>query len=161
MADLDDLDRQIVALLQEDARLSNRAIAARLHSSEPTVRRRMERLVDEGLVRIVAVASPFALGHKTIAIIGLQIDRSQQHAIERSLVALPDVHFVGLTLGGYDVIIEVWLPSAEALLDFLTREIGALPGVLRAEPWQVVKLSKYSYDWGEQPSATVLYSSST
>ncbi|MCU0495316.1 MAG: Lrp/AsnC family transcriptional regulator [Chloroflexaceae bacterium] len=151
--ELDALDRAILAQLQQDARLTNRAIAARVGSSEPTVRRRVERLVDEGLVRIVAVASPFALGHRLMAIIGLQIERAYQTQIEQALQAWPEVRFVGLTLGSYDIIIEVWHSDAEQLLEFLSNQVGRLPGVQRAETWQVVKLSKYSYDWGMQPSA--------
>lgn len=154
IGELDALDRAILELLQEDARLPNRAIAARVGSSEATVRRRVARLLDEGLVRVVAVASPFALGYRSVAILGLQIDRSQQREIEAALAAMPEVRFIGLTLGSYDAILEVWLPRPEALLDFLSERLGPLPGIRRAEAWQVLKLSKYSYDWGEQPSAS-------
>jgi Lrp/AsnC family transcriptional regulator for asnA, asnC and gidA len=63
------------------------------------------------------------------------------------------VRFVGLTLGSFDIMLEVWLEDQEALLDFLSRRLGALPGIHRAEAWQVLRLSKYSYDWGAQPSA--------
>lgn len=156
MADeLDDLDRALVALLQEDARLTNRALAARVGSSEATVRRRVDRLLDAGLIRVVAVASPFALGYRMVAIVGAQIDRARQREIERALQAMPEVRFVGLTLGSYDLIMELWLPGPEALLDFLTERLSPLPGLQRVEAWQVLKLSKYSYDWGEQPSAAL------
>lgn len=149
---LDALDRAIVALLQEDARLTNRAIAARVGSSEPTVRRRVDRLIDAQLIKIVAVASPFALGYGVVAILGMQIDRSYQTQIEQALQAMPEVRFVGLTLGSYDVILEVWLPSNAALLEFLTTRLSPLYGIQRVESWQVLKLSKYTYDWGTQPS---------
>lgn len=150
--ELDDLDRAIVALLQEDARVTNGAIAEQVGSSEATVRRRIDRLLDAGLMRIVAVASPFALGQKVMAILGLQIARRHQQAIEEALRPLPEVRFIGLTLGSYDMILEVWLSDTDALLDFLTDQISPLPGVQRVEAWQVLKLSKYSYDWGEQPA---------
>lgn len=153
MMSLDDLDRKIVALLQEDARLPNRAIAARVGSSEATVRRRVDRLVETGAVRIVAVASPFVLGYGTVTILGVQIDRSYQRQIEEALHQMPEVRFVGITLGSYDVILEVWLPTPDALLTFLAERLSPLHGIQRVEAWQVLKLSKYSYDWGEQPSA--------
>jgi Lrp/AsnC family transcriptional regulator for asnA, asnC and gidA len=151
--ELDALDRKIIAALQEDARITNRALAAQLGSSEATIRRRIERLLDAGQIRIVAVASPFALGQPVVAIIGLQIDRSSQQTIEQALQHMSNVRFVGLTLGSYDIMLEVWLESNAALLDFLSEQIGKLPGIQRAEAWQVLKLSKYSYDWGAQPSA--------
>jgi Lrp/AsnC family transcriptional regulator for asnA, asnC and gidA len=90
-----------------------------------------------------------------VAILGLQIDRSYQRQIEEALHGMPEVRFVGLTLGSYDVILEVWLPSTDKLLDFLTHQLSQLPGIQRVEAWQVLKLSKYSYDWGEQPSVRV------
>jgi Lrp/AsnC family transcriptional regulator, regulator for asnA, asnC and gidA len=149
----DDLDRAILAVLQDDARLTNRAIAARVGSSEPTVRRRIDRLLASGAIKIVAVASPFALGYGVMAILGLQIDRAYQRQIEEALGAMPEVRFVGLTLGSYDVLLEVWLADNAALLAFLSDQLSAIPGIHRVESWQVLKLSKYSYDWGVQPSA--------
>lgn len=150
--DLDDLDRAIVRILQDDARRTNRSVADELHSSEPTVRRRVERLIDMGLIKIVAVVSPFALGYGVVAILGVQFDRAYQTQIEQALQTMPEVRFVGLTLGSFDAMLEVWLPSNDALLDFLHQRLGAVVGITRVETWQVVKLSKYSYDWGEQPS---------
>lgn len=149
---MDELDQAILEVLQTDARLPNRAIASKVGSSEPTVRRRIERLVDEGLIKIVAVASPYALGYQVVAIIGMQIDRAYQRQIEQALCNLPHVHFVGLTLGSYDVVLEAWLRSTDELLELLADHIAPLPGVQRVEPWQVLKLSKYNYDWGNQPS---------
>lgn len=149
---LDELDRAILALLQEDARLTNRAIAARVHSSEATVRRRIDRLLDLGLMRVVAVASPFALGYQSVALVGVQIDRSLQRSIESALQALPEVRFIGLTIGSFDMMIEVWMPDPEELLNFLNERLSTLEGVRKVEAWQILKLSKYSYDWGEQPS---------
>ena len=151
--DLDDLDRAIVRILQLDARRTNRAIAEETGSSEPTIRRRVERLIDAGLIKIVAVVSPFALGYGVVAILGVQIDRAYQTQIEQALLAMPEVRFVGLTLGSHDAMLEVWLPSNDALLDFLQQRLGPVVGITRVETWQVLKLSKYSYDWGEQPSA--------
>lgn len=143
--ELDALDRALVELLQEDARLSNREIAERVGSTEPTVRRRIDRLVRMGVVRIAAVVSPFALGYDVVAIIGLQIDRRQQAAIEAMLRQLPAVRFLGLTVGSYDMMVEVWFQDNNDLLDFLSTRLTSVHGIIRAESWQVLKLAKYSY----------------
>jgi Lrp/AsnC family transcriptional regulator for asnA, asnC and gidA len=150
--ELDELDRQLIALLQEDARSTNREIAARLSSSEPTIRRRIDRLTAAGVIKIVAVASPFALGFPVMAILGLQIDRTRQKTIEDALTAMSEVRFLGLTLGSYDAIIEVWFHNNDELLDFLTHRLSQIQGIQRIEAWQVLKLSKYDYDWGTQPT---------
>jgi Lrp/AsnC family transcriptional regulator for asnA, asnC and gidA len=143
--ELDTLDRALVELLQEDARLSNREIAERVGSTEPTVRRRIDRLVRMGAVRIAAVVSPFALGYDVVAIIGLQIDRRKQASIEAMLGQLLEVRFLVLTVGSYDMMIEVWFRDNHDLLDFLATRLTSVHGILRAESWQVLKLAKYSY----------------
>lgn len=151
--ELDTLDRALIALLQEDARLTHRQMAEQVGSSEATVRRRLDRLVKTGAIRIAAVVSPFALGYDVVAILGLQIDRRQQAAIEAMLTALPEVRFLGLTVGSYDMMVEAWFHDNDGLLDFLSTRLTRIHGIIRAESWQVLKLAKYSYDWGSQPSA--------
>lgn len=150
---LDELDRKLIALLQENARLTNKEIAGQLGSSEPTIRRRIDRLLEDGVFRIVAVASPFSLGYDVIAILGLQIDRTRQAQIEQTLKALPELRFIGLTLGSFDVMVEAWFRSNDDLLAFMSDKLSRIEGIRRVESWQVLKLAKYSYDWGEQPSA--------
>ena len=150
---LDELDRKLVALLQEDAHLTNREIALRLGSSEPTIRRRIDRLLADGVFKIVAVASPFSLGYGVVAILGLQIERTRQDEIEQALKALPELRFIGLTLGSCDLMIEAWFRSNDDLLAFMSEKLNPIQGIRRIDSWQVLKLAKYSYDWGEQPSA--------
>jgi Lrp/AsnC family transcriptional regulator for asnA, asnC and gidA len=152
---IDELDRSIVAVLQDDARLPIRAIAERVSSSEPTVRRRIQRLTDTGVVRIVAVISPFDLGFGVMAILGIRLDRTFAREVGAALAAMPDVRFVGETLGTFDLMCEVWLADVTALLDFIPQRLSGLPGVRHVEPIQIARLVKYSYDWGVQPSAAL------
>jgi Lrp/AsnC family transcriptional regulator for asnA, asnC and gidA len=148
--EFDALDQALITLLQEDARLSNREIAERLNSSEPTIRRRVDRLMKLGVLKIVAVASPFALGYRVMAILGLQVERTQHQQVEDTLSTWPEIRFLGVTVGSYDMIMEAWFRDNNALLHFLTQRLGQVPGIQRVESWQVLKLSKYSYDWGKQ-----------
>ena len=148
---LDALDHAILTVLQADARLPNRAIARRVGSSEPTVRRRVERLIAEQRIKIVAVASPFTVGYSVVAVIGVQLDRAYQAQIEAALHAMDEVRFVGVTIGSYDMLLEAWFTGTDDLLAFLSERLGVLPGIQRVETWQVLKLSKYTYDWGAQP----------
>ncbi len=150
---LDALDRKIIAVLQENARLSNAEVAALVGSSEPTVRRRVDRLLEDQTIKIVAVAPPFALGYDVVAVLGLQIDHSRLDEIQDALRAMPEIRFAGITLGSYDVVTEVWFQSNAALLAFLHERLSKIPGIQRIESLQVVKMVKYAYDWGTQPSA--------
>lgn len=150
------LDREIVGMLQENARITNEQIAARIGSTESTVRRRVNRLLDTGLIRIVAVVSPFDLGYQTVALLGIQLDQSRIAQIGAALVSFPEVRFAGMTAGSYDIVAEVWFESTEQLLSFISDRVKKIPGVERIESIQVLKLLKYAYDWGRQPSATLV-----
>jgi Lrp/AsnC family transcriptional regulator for asnA, asnC and gidA len=153
VARLDELDRAIIAVLQENARLTNGEIATLVNSSEPTVRRRVERLLHDQVIKVVAVAAPFQLGYTVIAILGIQIDRGSLQQIETALLAMPEIRFAGLTIGTYDLVAEAWFHNNEDLLRFLTEKLSAIPGIQRTESLQVLKMIKYAYDWGTQPSA--------
>ena len=150
---LDALDHKIIAVLQENARLTNAEVAGQVGSSEPTVRRRVDRLLQNQIIKIVAVAPPFSLGYHIVAILGLQIDHSRLDEIQEALLAMPEIRFAGVTLGSYDVVTEVWFHSNKELLAFLHERLSKIAGIQRIESLQVAKMIKYAYDWGVQPSA--------
>jgi Lrp/AsnC family transcriptional regulator for asnA, asnC and gidA len=153
MPRLDRLDHKIIAVLQENARLTNSDIAALVESSETTVRRRIDRLVHEEVIKIVAVATPFQLGYTVVAILGIQIDQGYLQQIETELLAMTEIRFAGITLGSYDLMVEAWFQNNDELLAFLANRLSKIPGIQRTESLQVLKLIKYAYDWGTQPSA--------
>ena len=152
MTQLDELDHKIVTVLQENARLTNSEIAAQVGSSEPTVRRRVDRLLREQVIKIVAVAPPLQLGYHIVAILGLQIDHRHLTQIEEALSSMSEIRFAGVTLGSYDVVAEAWFHSNEELLAFLHERLSKIAGIQRIESLQVVKMVKYTYDWSA-PSA--------
>lgn len=147
MTRLDELDHKIIAALQENARLPNADVARQVGSSEPTVRRRVERLLQHDIIKVVAVASPLSLGYHVVAILGLQIDHSQLDRIEAALQAMSEVRFAGVTLGSYDVVAEAWFHDNDELLSFLHGRLSKIAGIQRIESLQVVKMVKYTYDW--------------
>ncbi|HEY3329739.1 MAG TPA: Lrp/AsnC family transcriptional regulator [Capsulimonadaceae bacterium] len=150
MITLDDLDRKIIAELQQDARRTNADVARAVGSSEPTVRRRVDRLVSSGAIKIVAVATPLDLGYPIVAILGLQIDHSELDSVEAALSEMTEIHFAGVTLGTFDVVAEAWFQNNAELLAFLHGRLSKIPGIHRIESLQVVKMVKYAYDWGQQ-----------
>ncbi|MDR7419192.1 MAG: Lrp/AsnC family transcriptional regulator [Armatimonadota bacterium] len=153
---LDALDWKLIAVLQENACLTNKEIAARVGSSEPTVRRRVKRLLASGLVRIVAVVTPFDLGYRVVALLGILVDQSRLPEIAEALAAIPEVRFAGVTSGSYDIVAEVWFQNTEDLVEFISGRLRAIQGLQRVETIQVLKLIRYAYDWGAQPSAALL-----
>ena len=153
---LDDLDHKIIAVLQDNARLTNAEVAESVGSSEPTVRRRVDRLLASQTIKIVAVAAPFELGFNIVAILGIQIDHTYINDIQRALAEMSEIRFAGITLGSYDVVVEAWFHNNMELLTFLEERLSPIAGIQRIESLQVAKMIKYAYDLGGQPSARAI-----
>jgi Lrp/AsnC family transcriptional regulator for asnA, asnC and gidA len=151
--ELDDLDRALVRLLQEDGRMSYRTMADRLGISEGTARYRLTRLFDEGVVRVVGVADPFKTGMDTVAITGLHVERHRiRDALDR-LMAMDEVRYVAVTTGTFDLIIEIVLPNNDDLHQFLVEKLAEVPGVGASDTWMVLRIHKQSYTWLPAPAA--------
>lgn len=144
---LDHLDREIVALLQHDGRIPNQEIARQLGVAEGTVRKRLERLIADGFVRITAVADPGMFGYGVHTMIGIQTEPAAAPDVAANLSRMPEVLAVYLTSGSYDVLVEAALPSNEDLLCFLSGHLGTVPGVRRSEAYHVLKVLKRAREW--------------
>ena len=144
---LDDTAKRIVELLQKDGRQSYAAIAKEVGLSEAAVRQRVQRLLDSGVMQIVAVTDPLQLGFRRQAMIGLRTD-GDLLAIGDAVAALPEVVYVVTTAGSFDLLCEVVCEDDDHLLDVLTQKLRAMPGVVSTETFVYLKLNKQHYDWG-------------
>jgi Lrp/AsnC family transcriptional regulator for asnA, asnC and gidA len=144
---LDEVDRQIVALLQRDGRTSNVEIARELGLAEGTVRKRYERLVARCIIRVAAVVDPARVECGARTIIGIEVDLAQVEKVAARLAGLPEVYAVSLVTGAYDLVVEVVLPSSDQLLSFLMDKLAVIPGVKRTETCHVLKVVKRPSDW--------------
>lgn len=146
-AALDATDRDLVSLLQEDGRTSNREMARSLGISEATVRNRVSRLIEDGLINIVAVPTPKAVGLTMSAIIGVSVEMKRLDEVVHTIVGYREVRYAGLATGQFDVIIEAFFEDQEHMLDFVTKKLGRLEGVMDAETSVILKVAKFSYEW--------------
>ncbi len=112
---MDDLDRKIIGLLQVNGRASNARIARDVGVSEGTVRRRLRSLVQDEIIRVVAVPDPEKMGFNTIALIGIQTDPDKVDDVAQRLAELDETQYVSLTTGSYDVFVWVALPTSTEL----------------------------------------------
>jgi Lrp/AsnC family transcriptional regulator for asnA, asnC and gidA len=144
---VDDLDRRIITMLQSDGRMANTEIARSLDVTETTVRKRIARLLDEGLMNVVAVPTPTAVGMNLSAIIGISVDLTAMHAIGDQLRGYPEVRYVGMSAGRYDVMLEAFFTDQEHLLEFVTDKLGAVEGIEKVETSIILKVVKFSYEW--------------
>jgi DNA-binding Lrp family transcriptional regulator len=144
---VDELDHRIIEELQRDARGSNRKIAADLDVSEATVRTRLRRMEDEGLVRIRAVSDVSSFGLLSAATIGVHVEAGQLAAVATGLRRFASVAAIIRSLGEFDYVLIVIAHSREALLDELLNGIQALPGIRATETFENVATLKHVYTW--------------
>jgi Lrp/AsnC family transcriptional regulator, regulator for asnA, asnC and gidA len=144
---LDDLSKAIIENLQQDGRRSYAGIGKAVGLSEAAVRQRVQRLVDAGVMQIVAVTDPLQLGFARQAMIGIRCT-GDTFKVADQLATLDAVDYVVLTAGSFDIIAEVVCEDDASLLDLLNKSIRAIPGVISTETLVYLKLVKQQYNWG-------------
>jgi Lrp/AsnC family transcriptional regulator, regulator for asnA, asnC and gidA len=145
--DLDPVDRQIIAILQQDGRTSNVEIARRTGVSEATVRKRLDRLLSESVIRISAVPDAAKVGFSTVTFLTFSVELSQLDRIADQLARLPQIRSIYYTTGENDLIVEAWFPSSDDLLCFLTKHVAAISGIRRTATSHVLRNIKDSSTW--------------
>lgn len=145
---IDETDRKIIRILQKNGRTTNTEIARALGLTETTIRKRIAALLDEDFINIVAVPTPRAPGAATMsAIIGVSVKLGDLDAVSKELAQAPEVRYLGLTTGRYDMIVEAFFTNTEHVLEFVSGRLGSLPGVTGVETSLVLRIEKFSYEW--------------
>lgn len=142
---LDELDQQIVAALQANARATWRQIAAVVGSSESTVKRRAERLVRSGAIRITVFTETVSPSFPVLVQCTCAIGRAS--AVARCLAERDDARFVALVTGPFDVVAEMIVPSNRRLAEIILEELPAIAGITSTTTETVLRMFKTSYDW--------------
>jgi len=144
---LDGPNRAIIEALQQDGRRPYGAIASEVGLSEAAVRRRVQRLRDAGIMQIVAVTNPLQLGFTRQAMVGISVE-GDVRVVADKLTALPEVDYVVMCAGSFDLLAEVVCENDERLLHVLNDSVRSIPGVRRTETFLYLKLNKQTYSWG-------------
>ena len=116
---IDDLDRNIILELQEDARRSYKEIAIKLNVAESTISNRVNRLMKNDILKLQARVNPFQIEHKIAAIIGIKLSRRRHKKVVDEILKMPGITSVYLATGEYDLFIELMTDSIEELNNFL------------------------------------------
>jgi Lrp/AsnC family transcriptional regulator for asnA, asnC and gidA len=144
---LDEVSKAIIAQLQADGRRSYAAIGKAIGLSEAAVRQRVQRLVDTGVVQIVAITDPLQIGFTRQAMIAIRAD-GDLSALADALAALPEIGYVVITAGSFDVLVEIVCEDDDHLLRLLNGTIRTLPGVRETETFVYLSLHKQLYNRG-------------
>lgn len=145
--DLDDLDRRLVALLQADGRASYADLGEAVGLSPAGARLRVLRLQERGVLQIVAVTDPLALGYDQMAQLGIVVD-TDVRAVADAMAAIDEVIYVVLTAGSFDLLVEVVATDPDALFAIVNDRIRSVPGVARAETFVYYGIHTHRFTWG-------------
>lgn len=144
---LDPTSKAIIEQLQLDGRRSYAEIGKAVGLSEAAVRQRVQKLTDSGVMQIVAVTDPMRLGFNRQAMLGIRVTGDTMVVADR-LAEIPEVDYVVLSAGSFDILAEVVCEDDEALIQLLNQRIRQLEGVASTETFLYLKLNKQKYDWG-------------
>ncbi len=144
---LDDISKRIIEQLQEDGRRPYAAIGKAVGLSEAAVRQRVQRLLDSGVMQIVAVTDPMQVGFARQAMIGVRVE-GEIGPVSDALAELAEVDYVVVTAGSFDLLAEVVCEDDDHLLDLVSSRIRGLAGVRSTETFVYLKLRKQLYNWG-------------
>jgi Lrp/AsnC family transcriptional regulator for asnA, asnC and gidA len=143
---LDDIAKRIIEQLQEDGRRPYASIGRAVGLSEAAVRQRVQKLVDAGVMQIVAVTDPLVLGFPRQAMVGVRASGDLDTVAGR-LAAIAEVDYAVITAGSFDLLVEVVCRDDDHLLEILQR-LRAVEGVAATEAFVYLKLAKQTYTWG-------------
>lgn len=144
---LDDIDKSVIRLLQTDGRMAYAQLGPAVGLSSAAVRQRVQRLIEGGVIEIVAVSQPLKVGFTIQAMVGVRAD-GDIRALAAALAEIEQIVYVVVTSGHYDVIIEVVCRDARELLSIVNDVIRALPGVTSTETYNYLYIEKVNYSWG-------------
>jgi Lrp/AsnC family transcriptional regulator for asnA, asnC and gidA len=146
---LDEANRRIIEILQRDGRSPFSAIGRELGLSETAVRTRVHRLMDAGVLDVVAVTNPLKLGFDVMAIVGVQA-QADLDRVAREVSEWSETSYVVLTSGSYDLLVEVVCEDNRHLLDTVQR-MREIDGVKSTETFMYLDMVKMTYAWGTRP----------
>ena len=144
---VDATSRAIIEQLQEDGRRAYATIGKAVGLSEAAVRQRVQKLIDSGVLQIVAVTDPTQIGFARQAMIAISVSGAVE-AVAAELDKIAEVDYIVITAGSFDLMAEVVVEDDAHLLDLVSSRIRSIPGVLRTETFLYLKLVKQTYNWG-------------
>lgn len=142
---LDTTDMALIRELEMDARQAISELSLKVGVGERTVRRRIQRLLEEDVVRIVALADPFALGYVTVAILGINVERGQVEVVVEELASTENISGVAIVTGRYNILAWVFCQDLQELWNFVTQILGSISAVSSVETMMTLGIWKNSY----------------
>lgn len=145
--EFDGLDAQIIVILAQDGRRSNANIARQLGSSEATVRRRIDAMVQDGIFQVIALADPERIGFNTHALFGITVEPVHTDDVATKLAAFPFIRLVMITSGPFNLVAQGYFSGRADLASFLIDELNHIPGIIKTELILVHRTIKRNWEY--------------
>lgn len=142
---LDSVDQYIIEAMRNDGRIAFAQIAQQLNVSPGMIRVRYNRLVEMGILKVVAVTNPLRMGYKTMAMIGIRTEGEKMLQVAEQVATFEEVIYLIVVSGRYDIIAEVVCRDHADLLRFLTEKLYKVQGVRESESFMHLKIQKEVY----------------
>ena len=155
--EFDELDRQIMHFLRRDGRRKYSDIARQVGSSEPTVHRRLDRLLQTGAVYVTAHVRPAAVGQPVHVMVFVRAQVGLEEEVGRQLAETEEVAYLAFVAGDSDIVLEAYLQNEAVVLQFLSKVVGGVSGVLQADMLRILRVVRSSWSWeGENAGRDLL-----
>ncbi len=141
----DSLDLAILELLRSDGRRPYTEIAHALGVSEGTVRNRVARLVQKGVMQIVGLIDPIRMGYDAPAMIGVNLQNADIEEVARKIARFPEVSYLIIVSGGFDIIVEVICRNRMHFTQFINQKLRKIPGVAQTQSFFILRTVKMAY----------------
>lgn len=148
---LTSLDRRIIEVLNRDARMPSARISRELGVAQRTVRNRIDRLIEEGIIQAVAVVRPAAFGYDLVVDIFCEIEVAQLEGIVQALDAMPEISYIARSIGDQDISIQALFKNSSEMHAFITDRLQQVPGIRRTRTVLVPRIIKDTYQWLPSP----------
>ncbi len=142
---MDLLDRHLIQLLQKDARQSSEVLARQLKVSPATVRRRVRKLIQQGVLNVVAVVDPAKAGFPLSVLMAFDVAHDKLDSVLDTLASQPEVTLASTTTGRFDILALARFASTDELSDFVEKKVTRIEGVNNSETFICLRIAKGRY----------------
>lgn len=147
MSKLDWLDKAIITILNQDARLPSAQIAKRLGVSERTAHNRVQRLIRTGVIKPVAVVNPAAFGFTMAVDIFCELEVGYQERAVEAILSFPQVSYLAISTGDQDISLQAMFRDSEEMHAFITKQLHQIPGLRHTRTVLIPRILKDTYQW--------------
>ena len=130
MIKMDEIDKKILKILQENYRISYQELSIKLGKAASTIHNRVQNMVNEGIIKeFDTIIDPFKVGFKAIAVLGISVDALRIHEVAKEIASFKQVQLVATSTGDHDLIVRIIEKDEKSLWRFIKNKIKTIEGV--------------------------------